>query len=431
MKSRFIKPTVTCLVAMMLGLSGSSAAQTVSVHDTGGLFRALMAGDSKLANSIVREHHANPTFVSLVDAQLAYDLPKIASLAKHCRDAAFKAHVIGTALACDQNLVGVAWVTGDAHGFFQALNWMKTTGFRAAEVKRGRQPIFGNVFDHVDLSRLAASYASPHISVRHGPASIRYAQPHKTHARPMVDVTINGHRAKAYVDTGNPLSIIMDEAHAKKLGLTLLVRGVRAPKMIYASKKASRDNASIYMAGKLRMGPLMVRNIMVLVIKNHYSASGISIGTPLLRHFSSVTFTKSTIDLNETGASCRHPTRMTFASSPTENGKLVFIANHEGTPVKASIDTGSNVLLVVGPEFQTGHGGNGVKVKFNAFSPPQTIHRTHLAVSVGGYTIEAPRAPVISGLASPIEALVGAPVLQKANVRLAFSPLSICFAARN
>lgn len=443
--NRGVRLPVLCVPFLVVGI-GKAAVTSNSTPTPQELNRVMRHGDATKAEAVATALKVGPGVVRMIKAQLDYNLPGLSNLLKDCRDAALRHNAISSALNCNRGAASVALVMGDARGYFQALDWTKNIGFPAiARSRQGRKPKFGRPFNDVDLDKLAKSLPPLSATLSVGSASLDYSHPlymvledngnrQTTYgtkgvgAIPEVSTEIDGKPVQALVDTGTSYFLTMDQTQAKALGVKILVAGL--PAIATMGKAPGKGSTSFGLIDRLVFGPLTVNNAMAIVVPTgSFPGPGVLVGLPLLARFKQVEFDQSRLVLDAAASVCKYPLALAFASSPAEDGKLVFAAKANGKPVKASIDTGSGAPLIASPSLMASSTAG------NAAAPPTTTalatpsHR-HLEVQFGNSRFSYNDPPVIPALSVP-DVVIGAPILEGWNVRFDFSKPSLCLIPRH
>ncbi len=415
---------------------------------------ALSNGDAKAAIRVAKQSGMDSFWISLYRDQLWYRLPQLLSTATECRDNAYlhRGNLIAwkDAATCNRFILGVTDQLGDARGYFEALAWRRR--YSAAQRKRGHSEAgFRMLYPKLDVAGLAASVPAYSAEVDStAPMVLRYPNAdHRTLAShsgdvipedgetpmyepvgPVITMTINGHRVDASVDTGQAQPLVMSATESKVLGLKRLAPGSRGFQLV-GKPIVPAGSVSLSLVRQLKLGTLQENNVMAIVIPDSYGIDGkreLVVGLPLLARFNNVVFNKSRMVLNAPAVPCPHPLPATYATGPGRGGLLAFDADMDGRSIKASVDTGSNILLVAGKELMPSDGTT---------APPADAGRAHgermfryLAIRVAGLTLSNDTTPVLPKLAFPA-VLIGAPALAALDIRFNFTPkLSLCLTRR-
>lgn len=430
---------VLCVLVWMIGSANAAGTAPLSAPTSQDLNQALLHGDAPRAKEVAAALKLDPTMVKLVEAQLDYDLPGLLAAAKVCRDSAMLRNELAAALSCNGVAYRSAFAMGDAREAFRTLVWVKKVGFPAMTRMHRGTPGFGNAFDRADIDQIAKSL--PPFFTKRSPdrASLDYSNaPYKednaihltTHASgasiiPAVTIVVNGKQLKAFVDTGSASSVVMDQAHATELGVKTLVAGL--PAIATLGRSPATGSTSLALVDELVFGPLTVHDVMAIVVPTGYlPGSGVMVGLPLLARFQQVEFGRSRLTVGGTASGCNDPLALTFASSPREDGKLVFDAGADGKPIKASIDTGADVPLIAGRHLAPPSVDNDSAVQSATVAQAGPIQR-YLKVWFGKSHLSYDDTPVIPTLEVP-DVLIGAPILAGWDVHFDFLKPSLCLA---
>lgn len=361
----------TCFAICPLQSVGAQASSgAFSVAKKRAFNTAMSNGDAKTVFRIAREQGAAPFWMELYRDQLKFRLPKLLAMARKCRNAAAKINsraAMEDASECEGFMVRSTQAMGDARGYFAALAWQRSEGV-AILTEMGDRPLFllPKTIDVAKLPRSIPAFSAELTSM--APAMLPYANvfpskeirhvtPRTSHwaanrsysaFKPEVTVMINGHRVHALIDSGTDTALVMSAARAKALGLQALVTGLSGDRSV-GKPPIPKGSGALFLAKRLRLGPLRVRNLMADVIPDGYDqGTGVTIGLPLLARFDSVVFDQSGMTVNAPAVSCRHSLPVTYAVLPREDGFLVFTAEADGMPIRAMIDTGASGFLLVG-----------------------------------------------------------------------------------
>ncbi|HEX5354491.1 MAG TPA: aspartyl protease family protein [Rhodanobacteraceae bacterium] len=406
-------------------------------------------GDAKAAIRIAKQSGMGPFWISLYRDQLWYRLPRLLSTATECRDAyerRGKPMARQDAADCNRFILDVANQLGDARAYFDALAWRRR--HTAARQQRSHPGAgFRLLYPKLDVAGLAASI--PAYSTEVGstaPMVLRYRTPASHSSEfavpedgetsmhepvvPVITMTINGHRVDASVDSGQEQALVMSATESRVLGLRRLAPGSRGFQLV-GKPIVPAGSVSLSLVRQLKLGTLQENNVMAIVIPDSYGIDGkreLVVGLPLLARFNNVVFNKSRMVLNAPAASCPHPLPATYATGPGRGGLLVFDADMDGRPIKVSVDTGSNILLVAGKELLPSDGTTGTPADAGRAHGERMFR--YLAIRVAGLALSNDITPVLPKLVFPA-ALIGAPALATLDIRFNFMPkLSFCLTRR-
>lgn len=416
-------------------------AQSASAYPPGGasaLDQRLWVGDAAGARDTLRVVDLDDNTAKMVEAQKSYNFKKLLTLSLSCRDDDMKRNYLPQALSCNTVAYRAALVLADTHQIFSTLSWAKQAGFPAKERAGGGRSTFGNAFDQADVVQLAKSVSPTEERLAPGRTTIPYTNASNVTSMgsggdmsqragnlqtvPAVNVSINEKNIEAVADTGLSYSIVMDQLHADALGVTTLVKGL--PPLPTLGRDSVGADQRFGLAKELTLGPLTLRNVMVVVVPSgNFTTDRVVLGLPLLARLKQFSFEESGIVVGQASRECKSPMVLSFASSWNEDGKLVFDAQADGKTVKASVDTGAAPPLVAGTQLQplgaAETGGSAV--------PAET---RYLKVNVGGKALSYEDTPVISTLEFPAF-LVGAPILATSDLQFDFDKTSLCIVPRS
>ena len=400
------------------------------------LDRAMTQGDAAKAKEIAAALNMNKPSMEMLNAQLAYDLPKVMALSLSCRDAMLAFKTMPAALSCSTVAYRAALMRGDARETFRALSWIKHNGFSEMARQSGKPPGFNNAFDNVDVDQLANSLPPISSSLAPRAASLGYANAkvmtptvqngliytlaaNDTRSVPSIPVEINGKKTEAATDTGNAYAIILDQSRADALGVKILVTGL--PPMPTLGRGPVGTSLSLGLVDKLVAGPLTLRNVLAIVVPSGNTLTDrINIGMPLLKQFQQLTFTSAGLAIGGEPKACKEPLPLTFASTGAEEGHLVFDVKADGKVVKGEIDTGSASPLIAGNSLAP----PGMKPA-NGSNPPTR----YLSIRVGSAPFGYDDTEVMASLDVPA-VVIGAPAIALWDIRYDFAGLSLCIEPR-
>lgn len=414
--------------------------QTASARaDQRALLHALSRGDAARIGRLADKLGLNPVSKALLHAQLDYDMPRVLALAKQCRGNALDQQQWIAAYRCDMLALGAASVLGNAKEIFNAAAWWDARiTFPANPHRDGlKTELFGEGFDRADVAKLVVSVPPLSVQVAPQPTPIpivNWIQRHTGNTkdasgtppsiRPQVDIRVNGHAVHADIDTGTSLPLTIDISHAKGLDIETLMTGLTASPNL-SSPPAKRGNADLGLVANFTFGPLTIHNLAVEVVPDGYAGNGVVVGLPVLARFKQVVFTRSRVLIDSSLLSCRHPLPLTYAAPrAAQLGQLVFATKVDERPVTATFDSGNNSLLTADPALahESEKASSGVT---------KGIHLGYLALDVGSGQIASYDAVFLAPWPVPSDVLVGVPLLASADVRLYFSPPSLCIVARH
>lgn len=400
------------------------------------LDQALITGDAAKANELATALDMDKPSVEMINAQLAYDLSKVMALSLSCRDSYFASKSMTPAMNCSAVAYHSALIRGDARETFRTLSWVKHNGLAEIARQTGKPAAFNNALDNVDVDQLAKTLPPFSSSLVPGAASIGYANakfmtptakgeqlqilpPNDTRGIPSIPIEINGKKTEAAADTGNSYFLIMDQAHADALGVKTLVAGL--PPMSTLGRGPVGTSLSLGLVDKLAAGPLTLRNALTIVVPSGNTLTDrISIGMPLLKEFRQLEFNTSGVVVGGQPKPCKEPLPLTFASTGTEEGKLVFDVKADGKTVKGEIDTGSMLPLIAGSSLAP----PGVKAQNGDSFPTR-----YLAIRLRSARFGFDSTEVMSSLTSP-EVIIGAPAIALWDIRYDFVGRSLCVVPR-
>ena len=423
-------PPRIALLAVLAAAGTVDAVEAAQAAQTGvPLDQALAQGNPSLVAAALQAMPHDATTAAMVRSQLSYDLPTVMASALRCRDLAMAHNSPAAAASCGKVAYRAALVLGDAKATFAAIAWMKNKGYPAV----GRPPLLGNAFDGVDLEGLARSLPESTTDLAKTGGAMPYeneafvtgdqgAAARQTGAdikvAPTVAVTINGKPSAALVDTGSAYAVMMDRTHADALDVKTLVTGL--PPMPTMGAPPVGDSLTIGRLDTLVIGPLTLRNLLVLVVPSgNQLTDRVIVGLPVLARLRKFEFRKSSLVVNERLPPCREPLPLTYASTWDEDGKVVFDVTADGRVVKANIDTGLASLLAAGKPLIPPNDGT------HAAAPG----RRYLKLSVGSANLSDDSALLEPDMSFPA-AFIGAPVIATFDVRLDFTDSKFCLSRR-
>lgn len=390
-------------------------------------WNAMATGKAQVALDIAaRTLHAGPFWLSLYRDRLRYRLPTMIAKSMMCRNAKSVQRI--PLLECEAFLREATYALGDAHDFFAELAWQRdhplspTGGAAAGDTVE--EP-----FANVDVARLARSLPpfSTEFMVAKSPV-LRYTNRHSSAIgaartasvtarsgvlpagfRPEVEVTINGHRVDALVDTGTRNALVIGSDEALTLGLRPLVRGVSGYRLIGQRPPASAQ-VGLDFVRSLVLGSLHVRNLMALVVPRNpqpgFRQASVVVGLPMLARFDSVTFTRTGMVFDEPSATCSAQFPLTAAAPAGDASLLVFPTSVDGMPVGAMIDTGSTVELLVGNSLIPRH----LRDQLPRYFDPQDAKSLNVSMRLGPLGTFDYVAPIVRGLPAAVDADLGFPL---------------------
>lgn len=428
---------VACaLVGVLAGYARGAARPTSAYHD---LADAVRRGDATTARELTGKMKLDSATIRVMNDQLDYDMPKLLSDALACRD---ESSAMSSPGGCNLLAYSAAMVMGDAHATFQALHWARSArGSRGSGDSKESAARFDPAFVRVDVARLAKELPLTRIRVSPVKTSLAYLDSpcgvtatsgayvaeckNPASMRPKVEITVDGKSTAALLDTGAPFAVVMSHERAEEFGATPLVTDL-APLTMLGKTRPEKGPSSLYLVDHLTFGSLNAHNLMVVVLPDGVlQGAGVVLGLPMLARFGEVTFGRSRITLGTSPARCVDRLPLTFASSFSQQGKLVFPAQADGKHVSATIDTGSSAALIAGRALAPRLVASSSSGPKTAGSHDNVLHR-YLRVSFGKKEqLSYNSAPVIPSL-TVTDVVIGAPVLSTMNMQLNFSEMWLC-----
>lgn len=405
---------------------------------SGSVETALRTGNAATVQRAEREQHAGPGTSRMDTAQLGYDLSHLLKDAQQCEKFYFHVQTksgLGTALRCNAIARSAALMLGDAHTFVAQSLWARGTLLPALQKAISHAVSFEGGLASANLRELAREVPSPTQSwpsIEVSLAVTRKGSHGVGDARHIV-ARINDQRVEASIDTLSSVPsvlTIIEPLHgtsilSERLGLKSLINNYGTATLTYLSHQYEAP-VDLFLAKNIALGPLVLHDVAVNIIRSDYVPPSVKVGMPMLRHFGSVVIGRKRVTLAKGSMdACPDPVRMTFAANYHLQGSLLFPVSLDGRTSDAVLDisdAGSRVdprstMLVAASRRATE-------------SPRATVAGSvPVALKVGSqpvrFTAEVSHIP-----SEPYQVSMGGSILRSYTVHFDFgeAPPTVCFA---
>jgi hypothetical protein len=359
-------------------------------------------------------------------AQARYDLPKLLSIARDCRNLALKLHKLQAERVCDDAMFGAAQRLGDARSMVEADYWWQQNGFSAADQTSkatfvSQAPNLARLIDTVPAFSAKVVVSSSVLNYQHRIEFAGHvaAEPLTWH-RPTVTAAINGKPVAVLVDTGTALPLMMDQTHATALGAIPLMGGWAKPGMIRNPPTGTKGFTTALITS-FKFGGLVMHNVAATIVPDGTFHVGVLVGLPVLARFGRV-------DLNDARIATGLAVHCT-SGVPLRlvgEGQLGFSTIADGSPAIAMVDTGSMYALFAK---QGESPGSSIASKTSLRESPEIppAHRRRVRVQIGAWSMTGVGMPDAKITLPPgVDVSIGAPLLAFADVRIDFAKPSLC-----
>lgn len=360
-------------------------------------------------------------------AQARYDIPKLLSLARDCRNLALTLRKLQAERVCDDAMFGAAQRLGDARSMVEADYWWQQHGFSAADKtsKANSAPQAANLARLIDTVPAFSAKVVGSSSVLKYQHRIEFAgrvaaEPLAWH-RPMVTVTVNGKSVMALVDTGTVLPLMMDQAHAKALGAIPLMVGDWV-KPGRAKNPPTGKSSTTALITRFKFGDLVMHNVAATIVPDGRFGVGVLVGLPVLARFGRVNLSDTQITTGAAVGQCASGTPLTFVGE----GQLGFLTTANGRPTVAMVDTGSMYALLARPGTNSAY---STEDKTSPSKRPERLSGPHrrVRVQIGAWSMMGIDMPDTKPTPPQgVDVSIGAPLLAFADVQFDFSNPSLC-----
>lgn len=333
------------LCALLL-LCGQANAQSNSQPAVGGNFLAdaLARGDR---TEIERQLAANRNQIikDLMNSLLDGDTKAVVKSATACMQGSFKAGRHEVSAFCNQILARTYLAKGDLKGWSDTVRWFLHTALpEMQKAPNTRFSVDTSPDNRIDYDVISKSNDLQEIN-SDGSAELAIDQPLlEKWGIPFVQIEVNGQKIRALVDTGSPYSLILSRNMAERLKATPVATGLS----LLTRRDGPVLSDSLALIGSVTVGPMLVKNMGVVVIERPpIEKAEAIVGLPLLQRFPAIEFSKKVLRIDPGVVSkCALPSHLSFATSDGRSNLLLPVLVDDQTAL-AVLDTGSESLLVI------------------------------------------------------------------------------------
>ena len=320
-----------------------------ALNDPAGILKALETGDRDAVAAGLDATRANPIMRELTQALLDGRTERVPDIAARCRDGAFAAGVVATAVYCNTLDANIAFAQGNLPRWAQRLRWLREQGLPAVQKQLGKDskatlnPAIGTI-DFATVEALPA----PAVRMLQQAATLKVTRLDVGRGWwPVVEIHVNGQPIRALVDTGFNQSLVLSAKTAQRLQAKPVATDVAISKPTTDSGKTPHSAVQL---DSVAIGSWSAEHFGALVMPSlpHEGVDGL-VGLSLLTRFQAVVLGDDRIDLYPQTSSplCADGARLTFTANRNDGDLLTFPIDVNGQSRRTAFDTGLGALVDV------------------------------------------------------------------------------------